>query len=158
MAGVVSGVGQLDKASVDVPMTRGRDGNFLYITEEQPGDSDTGHGKTRPKQRRESKGYARDLLANAAQRDRGDVTPHTLYGQARRDWALNRLLTGSVKDPFRGTAIAAYMKGFEQRRSNRFHAHFDMSPELVLDKRDDIKGGRSCERVAGRQVRPVEAG
>src|SRR5699024_10166541 len=87
------------------------------------------------------------LLANAAQRDRGDATPHTLYGQARRDWALNRLLTGSVKDPFRGTAIAAYMKGFEQRRSNRFHAHFDMSPELVLDKRDDIKGGTSVLRA-----------
>src|SRR5699024_12560754 len=86
---------------------------------------------------------SRDLLAHAAQRDRVDVTLHTLYGQARRDWALNRLLTGAVKDPFRGTAIAAYMKGFEQRRSNRFHAHFDMSPELVFDKRDDIKGGTS---------------
>ena len=156
IARVVSGVGQLDKASVYVPMTRGRDGNFLYITEEQPGDSDTGHGKTRLKYRRESKGYARDLLANAAQRDRGDVTPHTLYGQARRDWALNRLLTGSVKDPFRGTAIAAYMKGFEQRRSNRFHAHFDMSPELVLDKRDDIKGGTSDERVARRHVQLLD--
>ena len=156
IARVVSGVGQLDKASVYVPMTRGRDGNFLYITEEQPGDSDTGHGKTRLKHRRESKGYARDLLANAAQRDRGDVTPHTLYGQARRDWALNRLLTGAVKDPFRGTAIAAYMKGFEQRRSNRFHAHFDMSPELVLDKRDDIKGGTSDERVARRHVQLLD--
>src|SRR5699024_8134418 len=118
--------------------------------------SDTGHGKTRPKQRRESKGYARDLLAHAAQRDRGDVTPHTLYGQARRDWALNRLLTGAVKDPFRGTAIAAYMKGFEQRRSNRFHAHFDMSPELVFDKRDDIKGGTSDERVARRHVKLLD--
>lgn len=156
IARVVSGVGQLDKASVYVPMTRGRDGNFLYITEEQPGDSDTGHGKTRLEYRRESKGYARDLLANAAQRDRGDATPHTLYGQARRDWALNRLLTGAVKDPFRGTAIAAYMKGFEQRRSNRFHAHFDMSPELVLDKRDDIKGGTSDERVARRHVQLLD--
>src|SRR5699024_11884246 len=114
----------LDKASVYVPMTRGRDGNFLYITEEQPGDSDTGHGKTRPKQRGESKGYARDLLAQAAQRDRGDVTPHTVYGQARRAWASNRLLTGAVKDPFRGTAIAACMKVFEQRRSTRFPAQF----------------------------------
>lgn len=152
IARVVSGVGQLDKASVYVPMTRGREGNFLYIAEEQPGDSDTGHGTTRPKHRRESKGYARDLLAHAAQRDRGDVTPHTLYGQARRDWALNRLLTGVVKDPFKGTAIAAYMKGFEQRRSNRFHAHFDMSPELVLDKSDDIKGGTSEERVARRHA------
>src|SRR5699024_1245516 len=91
-----------------------------------------------------------------AQRDRGDATPHTLYGQARRDWALNRLLTGSVKDPFRGTAIAAYMKGFEQRRSNRFHAHFDMSPELVLDKRDDIKDGTSDERVAYRNVQLLD--
>src|SRR5690625_7718587 len=45
IARVVSGVGQLDKASVYVPMTRGRDGNFLYITEEQPGDSDIGHVK-----------------------------------------------------------------------------------------------------------------
>src|SRR5699024_11958728 len=112
------------------PLTRGRDGNLLHLTEAQPGESDTGHGKTRPEQRGESTGCARALLANAAQRGRGDATPHTLYGQARRDWALNRLLTGSVKDPFRGTAIAAYMKGFEQRRSNRFHAHFDMSPEL----------------------------
>src|SRR5699024_11477780 len=67
IARVVSGVGQLDKASVYDPMTRGRDRNFLYITEEQPGDSDTGHGKTRLEYRRESKGHARDLLANAAQ-------------------------------------------------------------------------------------------
>src|SRR5699024_4781161 len=114
------------------------------------GDSDTGHGKTRLEYRRESKGYARDLLANAAQRDRGGVARHTLYGQARRDWALDRLLTGAVKDPVGGTAIAAYMNGFEARRSNRFHAHFELSPDLVLDKRDDIKGGRSGERAARR--------
>ena len=65
-------------------------------------------------------------------------------------------LQGAVKNPFRGTSIAAYMKGFEQRRSNRFHAHFDMSPELVLDKRDDIKGGTSDERVARRHVQLLD--
>ncbi|SLM89585.1 transfer protein homolog TraA [Corynebacterium casei] len=152
IARVVSGVGQLDKASVYVPMTRGRDGNFLYITEEQPGDSETGHGKALPKQRREPKEYARELLTHAVQRDRGDATPHTLYGQARRDWALNRLLTGAVKDPFKGTAIAAYMKGFEQRRSNRFHAHFDMSPELLTEKSSSAQGGTREERIARRHT------
>src|SRR5699024_3387593 len=97
-----------------------------------------------------------DLPAHAAQRDRGDVTPHALYGEAHRDWALNRLMTGAVKDPITGTAIAANMKGLEQRRSNRFDAHCDMSSELIFDTRDDIKGGTSDERVARRHVQLLD--
>ena len=73
IARVVSGVGQLDKASVYVPMTRGRDGNFLYITEEQPGILILAMAR-RGLNTGGNRGYARDLLAHAAQRDRGDVT------------------------------------------------------------------------------------
>src|SRR5699024_3779640 len=95
-------------------------------------------------------------LAHAAQRDRGDVTPHTLYGQARRDWALNRLLAGAGKDPSRRTAVGAYTKGCELRRGNRCRARCAISPELVLEKRDDIKGGTSDERVARRHVQLLD--
>ena len=57
VARVVAGVGNLDKASVYVPMTRGREGNFLYIAETQPGDTETGHGQIRQVSRRESAEY-----------------------------------------------------------------------------------------------------
>ena len=69
VARVVAGVGNLDKASVYVPMTRGREGNFLYIAETQPGDTETGHGQVGQIIRRESDEYARDLLVSAGMRE-----------------------------------------------------------------------------------------
>ena len=75
VARVVAGVGNLDKASVYVPMTRGREGNFLYIAETQPGDTETGHGQVGQIIRRESAEYARDLLVSAGMREQGDKTP-----------------------------------------------------------------------------------
>src|SRR5699024_11915189 len=56
----------------------------------------------------------------------------------------------------KATAIATHVNGFEQRRSNRIHSYIDMSPELVFDKRDDIKGGTSDERVARRHVQLLD--
>ncbi|MBC3186972.1 AAA family ATPase [Corynebacterium sp. zg-331] len=102
VARVVAGVGHLDKASVYVPMTRGRDGNFLYITENQPGDTETGHGRTVAVERRESEDYARDVLIAAAQREQGDHTPQAVFGQARNNYYLTRWLNSpstQIKEP-----------------------------------------------------------
>lgn len=124
VARVVAGVGHLDKASVYVPMTRGRDGNYLYIAENQPGDTETGHGRITVVERRESEDYARDVLIAAAQREQGDRTPQAVFGQARQDWYLTRLLnypSGQIKDtPFTGEPMAEYMAKFTAKREARF--------------------------------------
>lgn len=69
-------------------MTRGREGNFLYIAEPQPGDTETGHGQIRQVTRRESADYARDLLVSAGVRAK--VTAHLKHylGRPNRtgDW------------------------------------------------------------------------
>src|SRR5699024_7005849 len=59
VARVVAGAGQVDRAAVYVPLTRGREGNYLYLAESMPGDSDTGHGGVTGVQRREGAEYAR---------------------------------------------------------------------------------------------------
>ncbi|KAA8719787.1 MobF family relaxase [Corynebacterium phocae] len=120
IARVVAGVGNLDRASVYVPMTRGREGNCLYIAEVQPGDSDTGHGNTTPVKRRESVEYARDILASAASRDRADHTPQTVYGHARMEWELGRFINGSGRDVFAGTEMDKFMQCSEKNRARRF--------------------------------------
>ena len=51
---VVAGVGQVDRAGVYVPMTRGKVANHLYLAESQPGDPDTAHHHLRVEERRES--------------------------------------------------------------------------------------------------------
>ncbi|MDN6457241.1 MULTISPECIES: MobF family relaxase [Actinomycetes] len=129
VARVVAGAGNLDKASVYVPMTRGRDGNYLYIAETQPGDTETGHGSTRLVQRREDAEYARDLLVAAGLRDQGDKTPQGLWGQARQDWELFHLVSRSASlspdSPFAGTPMGRYMETFTAKRDARladFHA------------------------------------
>ena len=95
VARVVAGVGQIDRAGVYVPMTRGREGNFLYLAEQMPGDTEAGHGKAEPTERRESTDYARDLLIQAATRSRTDETPYDVFRQARADWELTHLATGT---------------------------------------------------------------
>lgn len=116
VARVVAGVGQIDRAGVYVPMTRGREGNFLYLAEQMPGDTEAGHGKAEPTERRESTDYARDLLVQAATRSRTDETPYDVFRQARADWELTHLATGTrwSIDPARG----AYMRKAAQARED----------------------------------------
>lgn len=124
VARVVAGVGNLDKASVYVPMTRGREGNFLYIAETQPGDTETGHGQVNQVARRESAEYARDLLVSAGMREQGDKTPQALFGQAKQDWELTKLVNQpsqtDTDNPFVGTEMGKYMRSFAAKREARF--------------------------------------
>jgi len=66
---VVAGIGQVDKAGVYVPMTRGRVHNHLYLMETQAGDPDTAHHHLQVAERRDTTSYARELLIQAASRD-----------------------------------------------------------------------------------------
>ena len=124
VARVVAGVDNLDKASVYVPMTRGREGNFLYIAETQPGDTETGHGQVNQVARRESAEYARDLLVSAGMREQGDKTPQALFGQAKQDWELTKLVNQpsqtDTDNPFVGTEMGEYMRSFAAKREARF--------------------------------------
>ena len=138
VARVVAGVGNLDKASVYVPMTRGRESNFLYVAETQPGDTETGHGQIRQVSRRESAEYARDLLVSAGVRAQGDRTPQALFGQAKQDWELAKLVNHpadiDTDSPFAGTEMGAYMQKFAAKRQARFvdfHAHGDSADKVA---------------------------
>nr|WP_010991838.1 MobF family relaxase [Corynebacterium glutamicum]CAD12223.1 TraA protein [Corynebacterium glutamicum] len=108
VARVVAGVGQIDRAGVYVPLTRGREANYLYMAESMPGDSETGHGVVTATQRRESAQYARDLLVQAATRSHSDHSPHEVHRQARLDWGLTRMSRNlpTGESPFRGTRMA----------------------------------------------------
>ncbi|WP_410764720.1 MobF family relaxase (plasmid) [Corynebacterium rhinophilum] len=136
---VVAGVGNLDKASVYVPMTRGREGNFLYIAETQPGDTETGHGQIRQVSRRESSEYARDLLVSAGVRAQGDRTPQALFGQAKQDWELAKLVNHpthiDTDSPFAGTEMGAYMQAFAAKREARF---VDFHARAQVDSTDEV--------------------
>ena len=136
---VVAGVGNLDKASVYVPMTRGREGNFLYIAETQPGDTETGHGQIRQVSRRESAEYARDLLVSAGVRAQGDRTPQALFGQAKQDWELAKLVNHpthiDTESPFAGTEMGAYMQAFAAKREARF---VDFHARAQVDSTDEV--------------------
>lgn len=123
VARVVAGVGQIGRAGVYVPMTRGREGNYLYMAEAMPGDTETGHGKAEPHQRRESTDYARDLLIQAATRSHADQTPHEVHRQARRDWTLTRLSQNlpTSATPFSGTRMARVADAREEARTQRLH-------------------------------------
>ncbi|MCF4007769.1 relaxase domain-containing protein [Corynebacterium uropygiale] len=141
VARVVAGVGQMDRAGVYVPMTRGREGNYLYMAEAMPGDTDTGHGQTTPAPRRESATYARDLLIQAATRSTADQTPHYVHRQARRDWALVSLSGGVMpdEDPFRGTRMAEVADERAQARIERLSDFHTVSHE-------DVAGGGSVSQ------------
>ena len=130
VARVVVGAGQVDRASVYVPLTRGREGNYLYLTESMPGDTDTGHGGVTPTQRREGAEYARDLLIAAAARDGADQTPHQVWGTARADWALTRLAASGEfinYSPFTGTRMGDIMAEREAQRAERFSEFFTLT-------------------------------
>ena len=147
VARVVAGVGQIDRAGVYVPMTRGREGNFLYLAEQMPGDTEAGHGNAEPAQRRESTDYARDLLVQAATRNRTDETPYDVFRQARADWELTHLATGARWniEPARGAYMRQAADTREAARIERFsifHAHpadswikqpYDRTPKDQLD-------------------------
>ncbi|WPF69827.1 MobF family relaxase [Corynebacterium sp. 21KM1197] len=144
VARVVAGVGHLDKASVYVPMTRGRDGNFLYIAENQPGDTETGHGRVTVVERRESEDYARDVLIAAARREQGDRTPQAVFGQARQDWYLTRLLNSpsdQIKDtPFTEGSMAEYMAKLTAKREARFaQYHRDNQEQVAFQLQQDSR-------------------
>ena len=138
VARVVAGAGQVDRASVYVPLTRGREGNYLYLTESMPGDTDTGHGGVAPTQRREGAEYARDLLVAAASRDGADQTPHQVWGKARKDWELTRLAAyqGLEESPFTGTRMGEVMEEREQRRAERFSEFFKLTQIPPKKKRN----------------------
>ena len=130
VARVVAGAGQVDRASVYVPLTRGREGNYLYLTESMPGDTDTGHGGVTPTKRREGAEYARDLLIAAAARDGADQTPHQVWGTARADWALTRLAASGEfinYSPFTGTRMGEVMAEREAQRAERFSEFFTLT-------------------------------
>lgn len=147
VARVVAGVGHIDRAGVYVPMTRGREGNFLYLAEQMPGDTEAGHGSAEPSQRRESTDYARDLLVQTATRSRTDETPYDVFRQARADWELTHLATGARWniEPARGAYMRQAAETREAARIERFsnfHAHpadswikqtYDRTPKDQLD-------------------------
>ncbi|MGP6175353.1 MobF family relaxase [Corynebacterium sp. A21] len=129
---VVAGIGQVDKAGVYVPMTRGRVHNHLYLMETQAGDPDTAHHHLSVEERRESTAYARELLIQAALRDRSDVSPHQVWRGARRDFELARLSSNQRVDvsPFEGTRMATVMADRQVRRRVRFE-EFARNPNAV---------------------------
>ncbi|GAB2498784.1 Multifunctional conjugation protein TraI (plasmid) [Corynebacterium atrinae] len=125
---VMAGVGQVDRAGVYVPLTRGRDSNHLYLVDNAPGDPDTSHVRLTSKERRETTEYAKDLLIQAAGRDRADVAPHQVWRAAKRDFELARLSSNQRIDhtPFTGTRMAEVMAERHTRRRKRlddFYRH-----------------------------------
>lgn len=148
VARVVAGVGQIDRAGVYVPLTRGREGNYLYMAETMPGDSDTGHGANTPVERRESTDYARDLLVQAATRSAADITPHELHRTTRADWFITRLSHRLPQaDPFTNTRMGEVARERAQARMERFsdfHATADRAAERrkqlrVIDPKDVLR-------------------
>ncbi|ALZ98872.1 hypothetical protein FM102_11135 [Corynebacterium glutamicum] len=158
VARVVVGAGQVDRASVYVPLTRGREGNYLYLTESMPGDTDTGHGGVALTQRREGAEYARDLLVAAAARDGADQIPHQVWGTARADWALTRLdASGEFINysPFTGIRMGESMENRKQRRAERFSEFFRLtqtpSKKSALASEPDVSEKRATEVNASPQ-------
>ena len=134
VARVVADASKVDRAGVYVPMTRGRVSNVLYLAESSPGDVDTAHTRvTASPQRRESVGYAEELLVAACARDRRDETPHQLWRDAYREWSLERLSSAYPvdDDPFVGTPMAEVMQDrrvARQQRIMRFAHRQDRPP------------------------------
>lgn len=128
VARVVAAVGQIDQAGAYVPLTRGREGNYLYMAEAMPGDSDTGHGRSAdsPQLRRESTEYARDLLVQAATRSASDQSPYAIHRNARADWELAKLAatTPSETDVFAGTRINECARRRAHARLQRLEAFY----------------------------------
>lgn len=123
---VVAGVGQVDRAGVYVPMTRGKHANYLYVMDKQAGDPDTAHFHLLADERRETAEYARDLLIQAARTDRGDRAPHQVWRAAKQDFDLVTLSSNQRTEhsPFAGTRMAEVMAGRHARRRQRFEEYY----------------------------------
>lgn len=150
VARVVAGAGQVDRASVYVPLTRGREGNYLYLTESMPGDSAEGHGRVMPVARREEGDYPRDLLIAAAVRDGADLTPHQVWGKARSDWELTRLAAGHgiEESPFTGTRMGELMAAREALRDARWREEYESVTPLPVRVKRTPKTQASAKKVA----------
>ena len=148
VARVVAAVGQIDQAGAYVPLTRGREGNYLYMAEAMPGDSDTGHGRSAdtPQLRRESTEYARDLLVQAATRSASDQSPYAIHRNARADWELAKLAatTPPETDVFAGTRIGECAQRRAHARLQRLEAFYASQRE----QRDVPVAKRQEKRVA----------
>ena len=133
VARVVAGAGQVDAAGVYVPMTRGCEANYLYLAEAMPGDTETGHGDITPTVRRKTADYARDLLVQAATRDRGDVTPHEVHRQTRLDWTISRISQNLPvgADPFAGTRMAEVATARSRARLERLERFHNTEAQLL---------------------------
>lgn len=155
VARVVAGAGQVDRASVYVPLTRGREGNYLYLTESMPGDSAEGHGSVVPVARREEGDYPRDLLIAAAVRDGVDLTPHQVWGKARADWELTRLAAGRGIDgsPFTGTRMGEMMAAREALRDARWREEFESVTPLPVRVKPTPKSKASAPKDQGMMSR-----
>ena len=139
IARVVAEVGQIDRAGVYVPLTRGRYVNCLYMAETMPGDGDTGHGANTPVERRESTDYARDLLIQAATRSTGDITPHELHRKTRADWFITRLSHRLPQaDPFANTRMGEVARHRAQARMERFN-DFHAEAKQAAERRKRLK-------------------
>lgn len=123
---VVAGIGQIDRAGVYVPLTRGKHENHLYLMDKQPGDPDTAHHHLLAEERRDSPEKARDMLIQAAQQDRADITPHQVWRAAKQDFELARLSSNQRTDvtPFTGTRMAKVMDERHARRRARFEDYY----------------------------------
>lgn len=134
---VVAGLGQVDRAGVYVPLTRGRYENHLYLMDTRAGDPDTGHGSLLVEERRETPEYARDLLINAAKRDRADITPQQLWRDARADFELAKLSSNLVvdQDPYAGTHMATVMAQRQSMRRARLEEFYQATREQRAAKK-----------------------
>ena len=155
VARVVAGAGQVDRAAVYVPLTRGREGNYLYLAESMPGDTDAGHGGVTPTLRRETSEYARDLLIAAASRDGADQTPHQVWGKARADWELTRLATSGelgTESPFSGTYLGEVMAQREASRAERFSEFFTLTQIPPKKKRTPAPAPDVADKEASEDI------
>lgn len=142
---VLAGVGCVDRAGVYVPLTRGRQENHLYLAERVPGDIDTSPFEfASPTIRRDSVEQARDLLVQAAFKDRKDVSPHEVYRQARLDFELAKLSSGQRfdTDPYRGTRAFQVMEQREKLRQKRCEQYQKMQVDSSVKQPVEDKSRR----------------
>lgn len=151
---VVAGVGQVDRAGVYVPMTRGKHENHLYLMDKQPGDPDTAHYHLLAEERRDATEDARDLLVQAAKKDRADVTPHQVWRAAKQDFELARLSSNQRTDvtPFAGTRMAKVMDDRHARRRERFEDYYRSRVGKTTPKRPTPKTPRTPEEIVAESL------
>lgn len=151
---VVAGVGQVDRAGVYVPMTRGKYENHLYLMDKQPGDPDTAHYHLLAEERRDATEDARDLLVQAAKKDRADITPHQVWRAAKQDFDLARLSSNQRTDvtPFAGTRMAEVMDDRHERRRARFEDYYRSHIGKTTPKQPTPKTPRTPEEIVAESL------